>query len=52
MSLYKEQIEHLERFLGKKSKSRKWAKNQIHRWWRRHKKEEIPNVKERKFWEW
>lgn len=35
MSLCKEQIEHLERTLGGKSKSRKWLKNQRNRFLRR-----------------
>lgn len=35
MSLCKEQIEHLERTLGGKSKSRKWLKNQRSRYLRR-----------------
>lgn len=45
MSLKLEQIEHLERLLGRKSKSRKWDKNQRNRKIRRVKKDEIPNIK-------
>ena len=45
MSLYLEQIEHLERALGRKSKSRKWHKNQRNRKIRRVKQEEVPHIK-------
>ena len=45
MSLYLEQIEHLERALGRKSKSRKWHKNQRNRKIRRVKKDEVPYIK-------
>lgn len=51
MSLCLEQIEHLERFLGRKSKSRKWLKNQRNRKIRRVEKTTIPNIKY-KFWEY
>lgn len=52
MSLSLEQIEHLERWLGaKKSKSRKWLKNQRNRKIRRADKTEVPHVKY-KGWEW
>lgn len=39
------QIEHLERYLGRKSKSRKWMKNQRNRKIRRVKKTELPDTK-------
>ena len=45
MSLCLEKIEHLERFLGRKSHSRKWRKNQRNRKIRRFKQTEIPNIK-------
>jgi hypothetical protein len=35
MSLCKEQIEHLERYLGGKSSSRRWRKKQFARFLRR-----------------
>ena len=35
MSLCKEQIEHLERYLGGKSSSRRWLKKQFSRFMRR-----------------
>lgn len=45
MSLKLEQIEHLERFLGRKSHSRKEYKRQRNRKIRRIKKDELPNIK-------
>ena len=51
MSLYLEQIEHLERRFGGKSKSRKWHKNQRNRKIRRVKQEEVPHIKY-KYWEY
>ena len=45
MSLNLEKIEHLERWLGGKSHSRKWMKNQRNRKIRRVPKDEIPNIK-------
>lgn len=45
MALKIEQIEHLERFLGRKSHSRKKYKNQRNRKIRRVKQNEIPNIK-------
>lgn len=49
MSLYLEKIErHLD---GKRSHSRKWAKNQRNRKIRRVKETEIPNIKH-KGWEY
>lgn len=45
MSLKIEQIEHLDRFLGRKSHSRKWKKNQRNRKIRRVKSTEIPHIK-------
>lgn len=54
MSLQKglEQIEHLERLLGKKSHSRKWYKKFRNKWLRKFKKDEIPPFKLRKGWEY
>lgn len=57
MSLCKEQIEHLERYLGGKSYSRKWRKNQFNRFMRRkYKKNNIDNEEKPKEgysgWEW
>jgi len=54
MSLQKglEQVEHLERRLGGKSHSRKWFKKFRNKWLRRTPKEEIPNTKMRKGWEY
>jgi hypothetical protein len=51
MSLSLEKIEHLERWLGKKSHSRKWLKNQRNRKIRRVNQTEIPNIKY-KGWEY
>lgn len=45
MALKIEQIEHLERFLGRKSHSRKQFKKQRNRKIRRIKNTEIPNIK-------
>jgi hypothetical protein len=47
-----EQIEHLERFLGHKSHSRKWYKKVRNKWLRQHSIEDIPNIKLRKGWEY
>jgi len=44
MGLLTEQIEHLEHYLGGKSHSRRWMKNQMNRKIRRVKKTEIPKV--------
>lgn len=44
MSLSIEKIEHIEHYLGGKSHSRKWMKNQRNRKIRRVKKTEIPKV--------
>lgn len=52
MSLSMEQIEHLERMWGGKSRSRKWIKNQRNRRIRRTQKEEIPFVNKYKGWEY
>lgn len=52
MSLSQEKIEHLEHYLGRKSHSRKWMKNQRNRKIRRVKKTEVPNTKEYKGWEY
>lgn len=57
MSLCKEQIEHLERYLGGKSYSRKWRKNQFNRLMRRkYKKNNIDSEEKPKEgysgWEW
>ena len=52
MSLNREKIEHLERWLGRKSHSRKWMKNQRNRWIRRFNKIEIPPMKSYKGWEY
>jgi len=51
MSLLIEQIEHFERYLGRKSHSRKWMKNQRNRKIRRFNKSEVPNIKY-KGWEY
>ena len=51
MSLNLEKIEHLERWLGRKSHSRKWMKNQRNRKIRRVPKNQIPNIKN-KGWEY
>lgn len=45
MSLSLEKIEHFERFLGRKSHSRKWLKNQRNRKIRRVKNTDKPNIK-------
>jgi len=45
MSLCLEQIEHLERWLGRKPHSRKWMKNQRNRKIRRVPKDQVPNIK-------
>ena len=51
MSLNNEKIEHLERKLGRRSKSRKWRKNQRNRLRRRVPNTEIPIIKY-KGWEY
>ena len=45
-------IEHIEHYLGGKSHSRKWYKNQRNRKIRRVKKTMIPNTKEYKDYEY
>lgn len=45
MAFKTEQIEHLERYLGRKSHSRKWMKNQRNRKIRRVNKTELPDTK-------
>jgi len=47
-----EQIEHLERWLGGKSHSRRWMKNQRNRKIRRTKVTEIPETKKYNGWEY
>jgi hypothetical protein len=47
-----EQIEHLDRYLGRKSHSRKWMKNQRNRKLRRVPKFIKPNTKQYKGWEY
>lgn len=44
-----EQIEHLERFLGRKSHSRKWMKRMRNKWLRKQKE---PNTRYRRGWEY
>ena len=44
MALSQEQIERLDLYLGSKSHSRKWMKNQMNRKIRRVKQTEIPNI--------
>ena len=50
MSLCMEQIEHLDRWLGRKSHSRKWMKNQRNRKIRRTNNEDIPFTNKYKGW--
>ena len=52
MALLMEQIEHIEHYLGGKSHSRKWMKNQRNRKIRRTKKTEIPETKKYCGWEY
>ena len=47
-----EQIEHLDRRLGRKSHSRKWLKRARNRWLRRYPLEDIPPTRLRKGWEY
>lgn len=47
-----EQIEHLERFFGGKSYSRKWLKKVRNRWLRRTKKTLKPQTKRYVGWEY
>jgi hypothetical protein len=51
MSLCLQKIEHLERFLGRRSYSRKWLKNQRNRKIRRVPIGIVPNIKH-KGWEY
>lgn len=48
MSLCKEQIEHLERYLGSRSSSRRWRKKQFSRFMRRKYKKNNKNIMEYK----
>jgi len=52
MAISVEKIEHLERYLGGKSHSRKWMKNQRNRKIRRTKETEIPETKKYCGWEY
>jgi len=47
-----EQIEHLDRWLGKKSHSRKWLKKVRNKWLRRYTRYEVPPTRLRKGWEY
>ena len=52
MALRLTKIEHLEQFLGNKSYSRKWLKNQRNRWIRRFNKLCKPPTKKYKDYEY
>ena len=47
-----DQIEHFRKTTFKDSKRRKWYKKVRNKWLRLHNKEEKPNIKQRKGWEY